>query len=183
MRQKAGGELNRQRYLNRAQKLDVIMIAAFMTWLETKTDEWEDIPSISMEQKKYTKMAKAFTNKVLDEIMTGLDPLEVIKVMIDSQKVEVVTRYHDQAIREYREMDKLDSMIHIDRENFLDIVSHAMNLCVVCERSGEIADKCPLKKLWIENDIEPFDLNAPVGKCPYQYKEGLAYATKNEIAN
>lgn len=163
--------MNGQRYLNREQKLDAIMIAAFMTWIETKTEQWDKVKSFDRKVLGHARRSRGFIKLVLDYHMKGLDPIEVAKVMRDSQRVEVVTRYHDQAVREYKAMEKLDSMIHIDRDNFLDIVSHAMNICVVCERSGDVAEKCPMKKLWIENDIEPFDLCAPEGKCPYQYKE------------
>ena len=158
-----------KRYLNRDEKNQTLTLAAFIAFLEVRIEEWQKLGRSKI-MLKYSKMAKAFADKVLAHIMEPLDLVERDKLISEIPKMQVVTKYRREAIREFEECKKIDSVTPVQTDDFIDIVEHAIvGACQKCTLTGDEADNCRLKKHFINYDIEPYDLKAPAGKCPYQY--------------
>jgi len=153
-----------KKYLNNKEKTVALTLAAFTTYLDDLIEEWTKIKR-PKDQVKYAKMAKSFTFKVLDYMFKGLDQDEVQKVVKELKKMQVVVKYSYQAVKEYEEMKKLDSVTPVETADLLEIVQLALASCSVCEEPG---DGCPHKKLFIKYDMEPINLNPGPGGCPYR---------------
>ena len=151
-------------YLNSAEKSIALTLAAFTAYLDDRIIEWTKI-SRPKDQVKYAKMAKSFTHKVLDFMFIGLDQDEVQKILKELGKMQVVTRYHSEAVKEYEAMKKIDSVTPVETQDLLDIVQLALASCSVCEEPG---DDCKHKKLFIKYDMEPYNLSPGPGGCPYR---------------
>jgi len=158
-----------KRYLNRDEKNQTLTLAAFIAFMSERAEESAKLGR-SKDLVKFLRTSKTYADKALALIMLPLDADEKDKLIAEIPKMSVVTKYKREALREFEEAKKIDSVTPVSTEDFLDIVDHALSgLCVKCKLTGEDADTCRLKKLFINYDIEPFDLNAPEGKCPYQY--------------
>ena len=158
-----------KRYLNRDEKNQALVLATFIAFLEVRIEEWQKL-SRSKALIKFAKMSKTYADKVLGQIMEPLDLVEKAKLIAEKGKLQIVTRYTREALREFEECKKIDGVVPVVTDDFIDIVEHAIvGACQRCTLTGEEANNCRLKKHFINYDIEPYDLKAPVGKCPYQY--------------
>lgn len=152
------------KYLNAQEKSIALTLAAFTAFLDDRIEEWTKIGR-PKDQLKYTKMAKSFAHKVLDFMFSELDQDEVGKILRELKKMQVVTKYTTEAVREYEAMKKLDSVTPIETQDLLDIVQLALASCDVCEEPG---DDCHFKKLLIKQDIQPINADPKPGGCPYR---------------
>jgi len=159
-----------KRYLNRLEKQQALSIASFEAYLDDRIEEYVEAGK-SKELLRNLRTAKTFLHKALENIMAPLDKREVVKLLAEIRKMQVVVMYKQEALRKYNEMLKADSVTPVETEDFLDIVEQAVNICVSCTKKGEEAQSCRLAALFIKYDIEPLDKDAEEGKCPYQYIE------------
>jgi len=157
-----------KRYLNRDEKNQTLTLAAFIGFMSERAEESAKLGR-SKDLVKFLRTSKTYADKALALIMLPLDNDEKDKLLEEIPKMSVVTKYKREAIREFEEAKKIDSVTPVSTDDFLDIVDHALVICRMCKLTSEDADTCRLKKMFIQYDIEPLDLNAPFGKCPYQY--------------
>jgi hypothetical protein len=125
------------RYLNKIEKAQVLALASFISFMDDRAIDWEAIGR-PKDQVKYTKMAKAFAQKVLDFLCGDLEAEELYKLLgrRDSKgrkvvqgeldKMECVTRYKSEAVKEFEEMKRLDSVTPVETDDLLDIVTLAL---------------------------------------------------------
>lgn len=159
-----------KRYLNKAEKQTALTIASLQTYLDDRIAEWEahDTPP---ELLKNARMARTYTRKLLEGLLAPLDMEESAKLLREINKMQCVVRYTDNAVREYKHMLELDSVTPVETEDLLDIAEQAVNVCVQCDKTGQDADACRLRGIMLKYDVEPLDREAPLGRCPYKYKD------------
>lgn len=159
-----------KRYLNKAEKQAALSIASFQTYMDGKVEEWAK-HNTPPDLLKNAKMARTYLRKALEGLVAPLDTDEAVKLLREIDKMQCVVKYKDEAVREYNRMLELDSVTPVETEDLLDIVEQAVNVCVACDKAGEKADMCRLRGQFLKYDIEPLDREAPLGRCPYRYKE------------
>lgn len=153
-----------KKYLNAQEKSIALTIASISTYLDDRIEEWIRVGR-PKDQVKYAKMARSFLNKVLEFMVKDLDHDENTKIIKELRKMQVVVKYSDQAVKEYLDMQKLDSVTPVETEDLLEIVSLALASCDVCEDPGE---HCSFKKIFIKYDMAPPNLEPEPGGCPYR---------------
>lgn len=159
-----------KRYLNADEKTELFTLGAFHTFFEDRIPRWEKY-NVNKEFMKVVRLLRTYSIKAASIMLKNIDPIEVNKVVKEIQKLELVSKYRNQAMREHDEVIKSNEMTHLKTDDFMDVVTHAMNFCVNCGKLGQESTDCSLRRIWIENDIPVYDCEAPEGKCPYQYKE------------
>ncbi len=155
-----------KRYLNSTEKNQAHAIGGLQAFMDDRIEEWEKLGR-PKELLKAARMTKAWAHNTLKEFIKGLDADEVSLLVKNSKKLKVVVRTKDQALRELKEMQRLDSVVTIDREKFEDVCSFAIMECMKCTKTD--FKNCALRSAMMENDIEP--LNAYSNQCQYQYTE------------
>lgn len=160
-----------KRYLNKAERQMALSISAYETYLEEKISEMAQHNG-DKALLKNMRMARTYLHKALAKMIQPLDAVELKVLLKDVNKMQVVVKYTDEAVREYERMKKMNDVTVIETEAFLDIVEQAVNVCVACENKGEDVEQCKWRKRFLEAEIEPLDCGAPKGKCPYKYKDG-----------
>ncbi|GEM_PF-1777874 len=159
-------------YLNKDEKDSVLILESFVGFLENMIKKMED----SKKPKnivKFAKMSKSFCYKVLDWMFEGLDQQYIHQLVKDIRKMEVITKYRNEAIRERKEMELLDSNTVVNTDDFNLIVEHALVICMQCKMCGEKAKNCKLRDVFIRNDVAVFNLEAGFNQCPYQPESEL----------
>jgi len=152
-------------YLNKEEKNIVLTLSSFISFLGNQTTNWKKLKRPA-NQLKYAKTAKTFSEKVLGFLLEGLDPLEAERIRVGTNSVEVIVKYTDNAIRAYKNMEKLDSVTPIETDHLLYIAAQAIEVCKGCDYNAEAVKKCPLRFVLIKYDIPVLDEDA-VETCPY----------------
>jgi hypothetical protein len=151
-------------YLNREEKTQALTLASFIAYTTERSDDWEKIGR-SKDSVKSLRMAKSFATRALDTMFEGLNESERVNIMAQVAKMEVVVRYRDEAVREYKRMLELDSVTPVQTVDLMDICEKAVEMCCNC---SENPNSCKWRKLFIEYDIPVCDESPEDGKCPYK---------------
>ena len=151
-------------YLNREEKTLVLTLASFVAYLTAKSDEWAE-HNRNKDSVKSMRMAKSFIFRVTDALLKDVDNAEKAKIFNQVAKMEVVVKYHDEAVREYKRMQELDSVTPIKTEDFFEICEQALGVCQTCK---DKPDGCRLRELFIEHDVPVFNESPGEGQCPYR---------------
>ena len=156
------------RYLNRDDKETALTLGATKTYLDQQIVTWAKLKRPA-EVMKNLRAARTFVGKTLSELFRGLDDEEVAQV-VTSQRSKMVVTIERRLLPEYQEAQRqVNDRVVMASDDFLDLCAKAINECTRCTRQGDDADQCGYKRIFIKYDVEPLDLEAPVGKCPYQY--------------
>ena len=121
-------------------------------------------------------MARTYANKAMEALLQPLDVKERAYVTAESTKVKIVTKYTDEAIRELKEIEKLNSTVKIPKEKFYTIVEFCIaGYCKRCKAhgTGEIS-QCLLRDSLIDQGVEPLNCFADEDTCQYQDYEETA---------
>lgn len=159
-----------KRYLNKEERTDVVVLGGFVSWLEEKIPQLSASHANIKEVRRKLKTAKTLAYQAMEAIMQPLDVQEAAKTVAESRKMKVVTKYRDEAMREFKDFQQADDVTALKTDDYLDIVELTIEgHCKTCRLTGDQAESCNVRRIFIETDIEPPDQYAPVGKCPYQY--------------
>ena len=145
-------------YLNRDEKKTVLVVAAFTDYLKKLADA-----TPNMVRRKNLRMSRTWALKAMDTFFTNVDQVQVQAVLKNADQMEVVARYKDQAIREYKAMLELDSTTPVETEDLMEICGQAVEICKVCEP----VPGCPLRVLLLKYDVPVANENPGQG-CPYK---------------
>jgi hypothetical protein len=150
-------------YLNRLEKDQVLTLSSFIDYANATADEWSKSGKYK-DCVKSLRMAKSFILRALSIKCEHLDDLECDNLMNQSAKMDVVLKYKNDAIREHKEMLKLDSVTPIQTHDLLDLCEKAM---VGCKDCSELQSDCKIKMLFIKYDVPVCDPNPGPYTCPY----------------
>lgn len=154
-------------YLNRQQKEQVLLIAAMQTYIQDLAETWEKLKQKQLKPRiKWAKSASTFAQKVLEEILGGVDKYQARRIIQDINKYDIVVKYKDEAVREYKKMQQLDSVTPVVTDDLYEIVDNALYYCIhKCQKSGKEISNCTKRKILLKYDIPVLD---PKGECPYK---------------
>lgn len=156
------------KYLNRADKRSIQILGGFVTYMQDLAETWEQCNK-GKELLKSIRTSKTWAFKAMQGLLKGVDPKEVAKVMMETKATEIVAKYKDSAVREYERMKKLDSVTPVETNDLFNIVDLTLaGYCRSCTNTGEQADNCHIRGLFIKYDIPPAKLEVAKGECPYQ---------------
>ena len=161
-----------KRYLNKQEKNDCLVIGAFASWMQDKANRMAE-HSQSKQVIRNLRTASTYGQKALDEIIFELDDLEKVKVLEEAGKMQVSTRYKDQALREFKETMELDDVVPVKKSDFYDFMECTFEKVCKCCSTPENHQDCYWRKMFIQYDVEPFNLNIEPGMCPYKVAEVL----------
>jgi len=154
-------------YLNRSEKNQVLTLTGFMDYVTNTANEWAKIGR-NKDSVKFLRMAKSFIFRSLCMKCEKLDDLEQDNLKTESKKMNVVLKYKDDAVREYKQMLELDSVTPVQTSDLLDLCEKALEACKDC---SEIASTCKVRTLFVKYDIPVNPDSVGVEKCPYYFKE------------
>jgi len=150
-------------YFNRLEKNQVLTLSAFIDYATGTADEWAKNIG-NKDSVKALRMAKSFIFRALCIKCEQLDDLESDNLMSQSKKMDVVLKYRNDAIREYKQMLELDSVTPIQTSDLLDLCEKAM---VACNNCSDLPSNCSVRKLFAKYDVPVCDDNPGIGGCPY----------------
>jgi hypothetical protein len=150
-------------YFNRLEKDQVLTLSSFIDYANTTADEWSKSGKYK-DCVKSLRMAKSFILRALSIKCEHLDDLEADNLINQSAKMDVVLKYKNDAIREHKEMLKLDSVTPIQTSDLLDLCEKAAYACIGCSTTP---DTCVTRRLFIKYEVPVCDDSAGIGKCPY----------------
>lgn len=179
----------RDKYLSATEKTVVLTVAAFTSYLDDHIELWQQLKRPT-DQIKYAKMAKSFGLKVLDFLMKDINADQVAKLVggdvpvysrasggalvkrtihVEGElnKMQVIVKYKDAAVREYDRMEKLDSLVHMEVGDLDKIIYFGMASCNLCELCGDDVKACDMRELFIKYGAIPINKEPGEG-CPYR---------------
>lgn len=154
----------RKKYLNKADKLAVSIFGSFAAYLDSYAECYKDTPKAKTAV-KYARMAKAFALKVTDEYFADLDMDQRKKVIADVAKLHVITKYTDEAVREYGTMQALDANTVLPNDDYYDLVEAVLE--ATCKGCSREPGECKVKRIFVVHDVEPYDCETE--GCPYRH--------------
>lgn len=117
------------------------------------------------------RRSKTFLKKSLDQRLESLDKDAEINLIKSINKIGFAFLPKVEAKKEFENAKKLDENRVMPKEDFLNFVEFTVEgNCKICNKTGDDATGCGLRKLLVKYDVEVFDLTV-VNKCPYQYCE------------
>lgn len=155
-------------YINKRQKEECLIFAAFASAFDNKIENWEKYGE-RKDRMRWLKTGRTYIKKVLDSYFEGVDQEQVNGVVKLANKMTIATRLKNEAIKEYDDLKKIDSMAHIESNDFFDILEQSICECVRCEKTGEEANNCNLKRIYLKYGIDIVNENKE-SVCPYKYK-------------
>ena len=158
-----------KRYLNKEEKNTVLVLGSFVSYFAEKIEEFDKL-GINKDILKCFRLARTWGDKALQKYMEKIDPIEQNNVLLEVKKMTVSSTYKSSAIREYKEMLALDSVIPVPKDDFYDLVGEVSScVCRNCRAEGAEVDTCPLRSLFLRNNVDAVNAEVSEGKCPYQY--------------
>lgn len=149
-----------KRYLNRQEKYDFYVLAAFLVYLEDLIKKWANRDKSLL---KDARTCRTYTHKVATALVANLDGDEKTRLMADCKKHTVA------AVRrsEYDQLKKRQSVLEIEEEDLKEITDYALLICQICQEPTEKVVSCELRRLLMKYQVPPFSESAPVGVCQY----------------
>ena len=177
------------RYLSATEKAVALTLGAFIAYLDDVTEKWQELKR-PKDRVKYAKMAKSFASKVLVDILKDVHPEQVAKLTggdvplyrrgADStlikqnvrvpgalDKMEVVVKYKDEAVREYAKIEKLDSVIAMEVGDLDKLIYFGLASCNLCDLCGADVEACDMRQLFIKYEAMPLNTE-PGDGCPFR---------------
>jgi len=167
-----------RRYLNNAERDTCYIMSALYAWSRAAADVMAKYPQ-RKEIVKCLRLAGTWTKKAKEELLQPLDTKELAYVTAESNKVKVITKYTDDAIRELKAIENLNSTVKIDKDAFYTIVEFAIaGYCKRCKAhgAGEIC-QCTLRTTLMDTGVEALNCCADEDTCQYQDYEETAVET------
>ncbi|NTW04550.1 MAG: hypothetical protein HGA27_00345 [Peptococcaceae bacterium] len=156
-----------KRYLNNSEKIDYYKMVAFNDFLERWRDNAKQY-GWSAEVLKRIELASKMIDQAINQIMYGLDPSFVGRILSESKKYSVITMYHDQAMREFREVQLVDDVAVVNRDLFNEaLLLMDTEVCLECNVEDGSFTGCKVFKLFIDQDIDVIQDSPPSGVCPF----------------
>ena len=152
-----------KRYLNRQERNDVMVLAAFLVFTEDLIANWTKLGK-SKELLKNARTCKTYANKVASFFIDNLDDAEKIRLLKDCKKHNVAAVLRS----DHDKLAKQKEIIPVVEEDLKDLTDHALVVCQTCGVVGDKVAQCRLRELPMNYAIPPFDLLAQPGQCQYK---------------
>ncbi len=159
-----------KRYLNKEDRYNTIILGTlvdFMNNLIIKFEELKRPKSVI----KFMKMSRSFCLKVIDWYFQNLDDKYKHDVINEMKKLEIIVKQKTEAIREFKEMEKIESNMVVVTEDFYEICEYALLVCMKCKAGKEQIAECKLKEAMIRNNVPVMHLEISDDGCPYKYNQ------------
>jgi hypothetical protein len=158
------------KYLGITERDMYIKAGAIETLFIAMDEAYTKVKNVDKELLKCVRTCKTLTDKILRIRMRYLDKDEIDKLIEQVKRHQVVVRPTDIALREQKEIDKLNQKTVVETDDFINIASWTIeNTCKKCTNCGDEVTDCELKKLFIKYDLAVLGADA-TENCPYQYK-------------
>lgn len=153
-----------KKYLNREDKLTVSILGSFATYLHSFAEQHKTNPKCKAAV-KWARSAKTFTLKITDIYFCNLEPEQKRKIIDEVGRLQVVTKYKDEALRDYQKSQEIDSNMVLTNDDYYDLVEAVLEAsCKGCSREPE---GCKVKRIFVLHDVEPYNCEAE--DCPFRY--------------
>lgn len=157
------------KYLNSYERSHMMQVGAMHTVFDLVDQEYSKLKNTDKEFLRCARMCKTLTGKMIKIRTSYMDGVEVDKLLEQVLRHRIVIRPTDVALREQKEINKVNDKTIMETDDFLDLVGWTIETtCKVCTNTGEDVTECGLRKLMVKNDVEVFDASVK-DKCPYQY--------------
>lgn len=154
-------------YLNNEDRNDLLKLTSFLDFLEKHSQKMSSFKNVPKDILKFLKMSKSFGYKVLDYYMKDLNEDYKLDLIKKLKSLELIIKSKTEAIKELQKMTEFNKITHIDTEDFNLIVEHSLIICMKCNMDPSNISKCELRKVFMKQDIAPFNLEATETQCQY----------------
>ena len=167
------------RYLAKSEKDNFAQFVALLASVENVLESLKGVPSTDKEYLKYLRTGRSWLEKAVNLRLANLDNDAAIDFGKHIQRIEpVVFCPSDRAKKEFKELEKMKSHLHIAMDDFQDMYCFMIEAtCKTCVE--ENYKRCPLYPILMKHDIVAV---SPEGiRCPYSYvdnEEALAELDK-----
>lgn len=167
------------KYLAKNEKDNFAQFVALLASVENVLESLKNIKSTDKTYLKYLRTGRAWLEKAVNLRLANLDNDAAVDFMKHIQRIEpVVFCPSDRAKKEFKELEKMKSHLHIAMEDFQDMYCFVIEAtCKTCVE--ENYKRCPLYPILMKHDIVAV---SPEGiRCPYSYvdnEEALAELDK-----
>jgi len=138
-----------KRYMNKAEKNQLGVFVHFQTFLENFLATQKQLKRPT----KWYSTGLTFLVKATKEMLAELDPKEIDIAFKQIEKVHLVLRTTDEALKDIQKMKEADELVPLDNNSFLTICSFAFGTCLTCISTEY--QTCTLRAIFMEYDIEP----------------------------
>lgn len=167
------------KYLAKNEKDNFAQFVALLASVENVLESLKNIKSTDKEYLKYLRTGRSWLEKAVNLRLANLDNDAAIDFGKHIQRIEpVVFCPSDRAKKEFKELEKMKSHLHIAMDDFQDMYCFMIEAtCKTCVE--ENYKRCPLYPILMKHDIVAV---SPEGiRCPYSYvdnEEALAELDK-----
>lgn len=152
-----------KRYLNRAEKQEVLVLGGIAQTLEEQAVKNRKLGRNS--RAKWLKTASTYTSKVLREIMQPLSDEQAKIVIAEAERSKIY------AVKQ-SEVDKIERC-RVRQDVPVDYIYGLAKAviegpCINCQLAGKDAQECEARAIMLKIDVPVYDENPPDGVCPYR---------------
>ena len=155
------------KYLAKNEKDNFAQFVALLASVENVLESLKNIKSTDKEYLKYLRTGRSWLEKAVNLRLANLDNDAAIDFGKHIQRIEpVVFCPSDRAKKEFKELEKMKSHLHIAMDDFQDMYCFMIEAtCKTCVE--ENYKNCPLYPILMKHDIVCV---SPDGdRCPYSY--------------
>lgn len=153
-------------YLNRTEKENLMKTAITEVWLNDMLKAVEEKTPNRKQLITVLKYCRTYFNKLLAAMLDGKDEEQVAYTILESKKYRFVMMGTQQALKKQAENEKSNKFVHIERWKAEKLIDLAISNCGMCESCGDDVKNCNYRKLLIDLDVDPVNIN---GECMYRY--------------
>ena len=152
-------------YLNRQERLDLIMLNCMATYARKKVlNVWDKTASFSMLEKKYIKMGISFIEKAVVMVVKRLDQTFADQLIRDASTADIIVATRRQVAEQRALMQRANENVACSYDTLISLAEIAVEQCSHCTKLDHT--QCKLRTICMELNLPAFDEYAT--GCQYQ---------------
>ena len=160
------------RYLSRKEKELFTRLDALLAVEADVIKLYSDIPSTDKEFLRCLRMGYTWLNKALEARFGALDTDSKKDLQKNAAHMQVLVVPNDKAKAEFKELEKMQSVLQIPLAEFEDWYGSVIQLsCGICKTKGCDFRNCRIRKLLMKYGIHPVNTTAGPDICQYSYPD------------
>ena len=159
-------------YLSRKEKELFTRLDALLAVAEDVIELYEKVPSTDKNFMKCIRMGHTWLNKALAARFGALDPDSKRDLQKNAAHMQVLLVPNDRVKEKFRELEKLQSVLHMPYDDFEDWYGSVIQLsCGICSSKGHDFRNCRIRKILMKYGIHPVNTKATEDICQYSYPD------------
>jgi hypothetical protein len=159
-------------YLSKKEKELFTRLDALLAVSEDVIKLYEKVPSTDKEFMRFLRSGKTWLDKALAARFGALDPDSKRDLQKNAAHMQVLLVPNDRVKEKFRELEKLQSVLHMPYDDFEDWYGAVIQLsCGVCKSKGQEFRNCKIRRILMKYGIHPVNTRATEDICQYSYPD------------